>query len=223
MRKLTKQKLSGTAKADKDKSLFKIMLLYKGKKPNVAYSFDKYGERELFYPGLTQEQRKMWRDFTDAFEDEFYDFFGGCYPEFTKEGVCLHFTNTPTTVDFVKALSDEQRTQLKAFARECGFELRSYHPVAANHKGPRPNVTPKYHKMRDFLNGMTAVKKYYITHFYDRDLIEMRFYDNLAYHSDNLVKVFTFEENLRPRQVEGDPNPPRRLGDSISNFENARR
>lgn len=197
MRTLKKALTAVTLPASPVQSLFKYVLLYNTERgegmPGVAYSMDKPSERELFYRGLSLDHRKTWKTFIEAFDDEYYNFFGCVYPSFIDEKVEMYFINSHDNVDFLKTLSTDQVSQLQNWAAACGISSIKLTPIATNHKGPKPHITPKYYKDKEELNGMVAVRRWLMKQFQSKGLVEIRVYDNLAYHSDNEITRWTLE------------------------------
>ncbi len=197
MRVLKNEKKKGTLMPHEDKSLFKYVLYYNCPRtagmPGVLYSFDEASEREKFMPGVAKSNKARWMNFIAELDGDFYNFFGGSYPEFFDEKVVIKFTNTPSAVQFLSNLTDTERAIIRELSQRNGFQITSLSPVQYNVAGkPKPDVTPKFYKELEKLNGMNAVQKWIREHFLPKGLIEIQTYDNIAIHSDNLISVQKF-------------------------------
>jgi hypothetical protein len=201
MRGITKEKQSGTIPAHEEYSMFKYALFYNRPRivgmPAVQYSYDGYNERSLFYAGLEKGNRKKWITFMNHFDGDAYSLFADCYPKFTDDKVLIEFSNTPSTTEFIRSLKEFERAYMQEVAQKCGFLIDTFHPVAYNSKGPKPDITPMNHKNLADLNGMNAVKKWLERKFLDRGLTQIIVYDNLAYHSQNIIIKWNYVPDSR--------------------------
>ena len=92
--------------------------------------------------------------------------------------------------------------------------------------------TPAYFDYKDVktLNGMTDVKKWFYQNWSKKGVLEIKVFDNIALHEDNLIETWTFEENLQKlseKATKAAPEergrPAQRMGALISNFQSERR
>jgi hypothetical protein len=225
MRGITKENKSGTAPACPEQSLFKYALSYnrpiEAGMPRVQYSMDAFHERGLFYRGLKDSKRSMWMQFIESFDGDAYSLFADCYPNFTEDGVVLDFSNTPSTIDFIKSLTNNERQMMQEIANKCGFSIKTFHPIAYNGKSVKPDLTPMHYKELNKLNGLNAVRKWLEKSFLHKGLTQIIVYDNLAYHQKNVVTKWDYIPEPARATSPAPAEIPRRVNveNSIDNFE----
>ncbi|MFN8353188.1 MAG: hypothetical protein U0Y10_01975 [Spirosomataceae bacterium] len=205
----TPLKRVNTLNPDPNKSLFKYQLKWADtgiNQPKTFYSFDKIEERGLFCEGISKELRLCWRKFLDEIPDDCLQFFGNCYPQELKDIhadslilIDIHYINLPTNNELINYLSKVygESNYIRKALLESGLAYRKLVKIDPSSKEPKPSHCPKYHKDVATFNGLVAGKRWYINpknKFKERGLLEVQVYDNLCYHSDNLVGIWTRDD-----------------------------
>lgn len=198
-----------TLPPDPNRSLFKYQLKWTNSgidNPKTLYSYDTPQERGLFCTGISKELRFRWRRFLDELPDDCLQFFAHCYPQ------QLGQPNADDMIDINIAYTGfsaniELRDSLIRIYSEIHFVPKTLKKnglcyitmvgIPPSSTEPKPSFSPKYHRDIAIFNGLVAGKRWFINpknQFKERGLLEVQIYDNLCYHSDNLVGIWTRNE-----------------------------